>query len=86
MTDMLKLQQKLLPAAYKLQSFADNLRNRSEWPGLVFAYLLAVIKLLAVASEDGRNIGFVIYRYFNLVLTHSEASVNLIWRLAKISH
>lgn len=86
MTDVLKLQQKLLPAAHKLQSLADNLWNRSEWQRLVFAYLLAVIKLLPVASEDVRNIGFVIYRYFNLVLINSEASVNLICRLGKISH
>lgn len=69
MTDTLKLQQKLLPRAYKLQSFADNLWNSSEWPRLVFAYLLAVIKLLPVASEDVGNNGYVIYRYFNLVLT-----------------
>lgn len=86
MSDMLKLQQKLLPAAYRLQSFADNLWIRSEWPRLIFAYLLAVIKLFPVASEGVGNIGFVIYRYFNLVLTHSEASDNLIWRLGKISH
>lgn len=68
MTDMLKLQQKLLPAAYKLQSFRQFMEQLLKF-NFFFAYWLKVIKLLPDASEDEGNIRYVIYQYFNVVFT-----------------
>lgn len=89
-TDNFKLQQKLLLGAYKLHSLTSDISwKRRKCSRFTFesAYLLPVIKLLPVPSEDNVVLCMEYMNILILFLARSKVSEKAIWRApAKISY